>query len=219
MAAVVMNMSRIYNCDQPRDCKPWKAPNFEAVEDSNVDYQLPRSQQLSPNEKKSIVRQQAFEKSYARGYMEGLEQGKKETRSQIEHLHSLMAALSMPLPGLDDHVVEELAELSMMIVKQMVRRELKSSPDEVIAVVKEAVSMLPATPGEVRIELHPEDAVLVKHILGEEADTHWIIIDDPVITRGGCKVSTAVSRIDATLENRINTAIATVMGSDRVDQS
>jgi len=209
-------MSRIFNCDPPDDCKVWKAPNFEAVEDSNVDYRLPGTLRLSQNEKKSLVRQQAFEKSYARGYMEGLEQGKNETRSQIEHLQSLMATLSMPLPGLDDHVVDELAELCMLVVKQMVRRELKTSPDEVIAVVKEAVSLLPVTAGDVRIELHPEDAVLVKSILGQEVDSHWKIIEDPVITRGGCMVSTAVSRIDATLENRINTAIATVMGNDRL---
>ena len=210
------SMSRIFNCEQEDTCKPWRAPSFEAVEDSNVDYQLPDTINLSNRQKQETIRQQAFEKSYAKGYMEGLQQGQKEIRQQVAYLQTIMATLAMPLPGVDEQVVQEMAELCMAVVKQLVRRELKSSPDEVVAVVKEAVGMLPMTPGEVRLELNPEDAALVRKALGEPGtETSWRIIEDPLLTRGGCRVLTNTSRIDATVENRINATIAAVMGGER----
>ncbi len=210
------SMSRIFNCEQEDTCKPWRAPSFEAVEDSNVDYQLPETINLSNRQKQETIRQQAFEKSYAKGYMEGLQQGQKEIRQQVAYLQTIMATLAMPLPGVDEQVVQEMAELCMAVVKQLVRRELKSSPDEIVAVVKEAVGMLPMTPGEVRLELNPEDAALVRQALGEPGtETSWRIIEDPLLTRGGCRVLTNTSRIDATVENRINATISAVMGGER----
>jgi len=209
-------MSRIFTCDPPGDCKPWQAPNFEAVEDSDVDYQLPTNAVLSNHEKSRTVRQQAFEKAYAKGYMEGLEQGKVEIRQQAEHLRSMLATLAMPMKGFDDQVVEELMLVCMAVVKQMVRREIKISPGEVIAVIKEALKLLPDSSGEVRLELNPEDAVLVRTAFGDlDTGTSWRIIEDPLMTRGGCKVVTNASRIDATVESRISAAIASIMGSER----
>jgi flagellar assembly protein FliH len=132
-----------------------------------------------------------------------------------------MATLSMPLLDLDKQVVDELVEVSMAVVRQMVRRELKISPGEVVAVVKEALSVLPVTAGDVQLVLHPEDAALVRTaLLGSDTESPWQIIEDPVLSRGGCRVLTNTSRIDATVENRINAAIAAVMGGERqVDQS
>ena len=102
----------------------------------------------------------------------------------------------------------------------MIRRELKISPGEVVAVVKEALSLLPVTAGDVRLELHPDDAALVRNaLLSADGDPPWQIVEDPLLSRGGCRVLTNTSRIDATVENRINAAIAAVMGGEReVDQ-
>ena len=210
-------MSRIFTMEQSGDCKPWKAPDFEAVEDSDVDYHLPAG--LSSNhDKQQSVRQQAFEKAYAKGYMEGLEQGQREIRMQAEHLRSILATLAMPIKGFDDQVAEELMHVCMSVMKQMIRRELKTSPGEIVAVVKEAFRALPDSSGDVRLELNPEDAVLVRSAFGDlDHVSNWRIIEDPTMSRGGCRVATNISRIDATIENRINTAIATIMGSERQD--
>ncbi len=209
-------MSRVFNAKLNTVCKPWKAPSFEAVENSSVDYKLPESLNLSKREQQETIRQQAFEKSFAKGYMEGLEKGQQEIRQQVQYLQSVMATLAMPLPGIDEQVVQEMAELCMAVVRQMVRRELKTTPDEVIAVIKEAVGMLPANSSDVRLELHPKDAALVRQALGEPGtETGWRISEDPLLTRGGCRVHTSTSRIDATVESRINAVIAEVMGNAR----
>lgn len=208
-------MSRIINGENSEECKPWQAPDLDNTgsNDNSYDFKIAGSENIMDRQQQEIIYQQSYEKSYAKGYMEGLSQGKRELREQFENLQSLMAALAVPLPNVDDQVVAELVKLCIAIVKQMVRRELNTSPEDVIAVVKEAVTLLPVAVTEVTLELHPDDAKLIKNTLiqsGVEPD--WKIVADPLLTRGGCRVLTSTSRIDATVEKRINSVISNVMG-------
>ncbi len=52
-------------------------------------------------------------------------------------------------------------------------------------------------------------------LLKNEGSPGWTICEDPLMSRGGCLVTTKTSRIDATVENRLNAAIAAVMGGER----
>jgi flagellar assembly protein FliH len=48
------------------------------------------------------------------------------------------------------------------------------------------------------------------------AEEHaWKVVDDPVLARGGCKVLTDTSQIDASLETRLTAILATVLGGER----
>ena len=150
-------MSKILPGDLSRACQPWQAPHFkQSTSGTNT---------LRTRKQQDQIEQDAYEQGFSQGYNEGLEQGQKEINEQVSYLQSVMATLAMPLLDLDKQVVDELVELSMAVVRQMVRRELKISPGEVVAVVKEALSLLPVTSGNVQLVLHPEDAVLVRNAL------------------------------------------------------
>ena len=215
-----MSTSKIISCKTREDCKPWRAPNLNVSEETVFDYKLTETEKITHRNQQQQIRQQAYEKSYAKGYMEGLAQGQKEIGVQLEFLHSIMANLAMPLAGFDDQLVDEMVQLSMSVVKQMVRRELKTSPGEVVAVIKEAISILPTTSTEVTLELHPEDAELVQSaLIKPDTGSNWKINVDPVLTRGGCRVFTRSSRIDATVESRLNAVIASVLGCERTQDT
>jgi len=210
-------MSRIMHCETSNDCKTWNAPKLIAKNEVCSDFKINSQLSNSQNEPPEVIRQKAYEKSFAKGYMEGLAKGQQEINEKVGHLQSLLAALTMPLPNLDDQVVDELVLLSMAVVKQMVRRELKMSPDEIVAVVKEALSALPSSAAEITIELHPDDArIICETLVHPDANSNWRVNEDPLMTRGGCRVLTSTSRIDATVENRINNVIAEVMGDERM---
>jgi len=201
-------MSKLSDSDSSTTCQLWQAPQLKNSPDGTNTLRTRKQQQQ--------IEQDAFEQGFNQGYREGLEQGQHEINEHIKYLQSLMATLAMPLLDLDKQVVDELVDLSMAVARQLIRRELKISPGEVVAVVKESLSLLPVTAGDVRLELHPEDAALVRNaLLGSDAEPPWQIVEDPVLSRGGCRVSTNTSRIDATVENRINAAIAAVMGGER----
>ncbi len=209
-------MSRILNCEVPENCKPWRAPNLDESNDNNYDFKLVNPDNISHREQQEKIRQQSYEKSYAKGYMEGLAQGQSEIQHQVKNLSALMASLAMPLPDLDNKVVDELVQLSMAVVRQMVRRELKISPGEIVAVVREALNLLPVAAAEITLELHPEDAKIIReNLLHPDASSSWKIVEDTLLTQGGCRVLTNTSRIDATVEKRMNAVIAEVMGGER----
>ena len=200
-------MSKLLDCDAPGDCKTWQAPQFDNTSGGGS---------LVTRQQQQRLEQDAYEQGFSKGYQEGLEQAQNEINQHIHHLQSLVTTLATPLADLDKQVVDELVDLSMAVARQIIRRELKTSPGEIVAVIKEALSLLPVTATDVRLELHPEDAALVRNaLLGSDGQAPWQIIEDPVLSRGGCRVSTSTSRIDATVENRINVAIAAVIGCER----
>ena len=209
-------MSKILSCDAKNECKTWQAPQLDLTEDINFDYKLTDPNNITHREQQKLIRQQAYEKSYAKGYMEGLARGQQESAVQSSHLNSIMASLSMPLSDLDGKVAAEMAELCTFIAKQLIRRELKTSPEEVIAVVREALKLMPDSVVQITLVLHPNDAELIRSTLVQPFDdSNWKIVEDPVLTRGGCRVLSQTSSIDATVESRINSVIASVLGCER----
>jgi flagellar assembly protein FliH len=87
----------------------------------------------------------------------------------------------------------------------------------VIGVVRDALSALPSAARNVRIHLNPQDALLVREKLvpADDAEMPWKVIDDIALTRGGCRIESATSRIDASVEKRLNSVITELMGGTR----
>lgn len=203
-------MSKVISGEKPNTCKPWQAPSFGTAGQSNG------SAGLRTHEQNEQIRKQAYEEGFAQGHKDGMQQAQQEINQKVTCLDSVLAMLTEPLQDIDEQVTTELCELAMLVAGHIVRRELKTSPGEVVATVKEALSLLPVASGSVRLELHPEDAATVRNALaGVETEQSWEIVEDPLMTRGGCRVATSTSRIDATVENRLNAVIASVMGSER----
>lgn len=166
------------------------------------------------------VQRQAYEEGFALGRREGLAAGQVELHAQVQRLDQMMRALSLPFEGLDQQVEQELLLLTTTMLRQLVRRELKSDPGQIVAVVREAMASLPVATRNARLYLHPEDAALVRDALAiSDAERPWRIMEDPVLTRGGCRVITDTSSIDASVETRLAILIATVLGGVRDSDS
>ena len=90
-----------------------------------------------------------------------------------------------------------------------------------IAAVREALGELPSSSREIRVLLNPDDAQLVREALSlPSGHASWEIVEDPVIERGGCRVTSANTTVDASLETRIRAVASRVLGGDRLeDQS
>jgi flagellar assembly protein FliH len=180
------------------------------------------SKHHNPAELEGIERE-AWDKGFAEGHEAGLatarrqeEAGLAEIERRSSQLASILDFMASPLADLDERVQRQLAELAGAIARHVVRRELKTSPDQIIAVIRDTVSLLPMTARDVRVHLHPDDAKLVRTRLAEAANERaWTIMEDPMLAPGGCRVTSEDSTIDAQLEQRIGAAIAAVLGDDR----
>lgn len=171
----------------------------------------------------NVLEREAWEQGFAAGHDDGRaaalaeQQGLTDAlRARAQRLEGLLNLQARPLAELDETVLRQLSTLAGAIARQLVRRELRAQPEQIIAVIRETVALLPAAARDVRIHLHPEDAALVRERLVEPATSRaWTLIEDPVITRGGCRISGENSSIDAQVETRLGAAIAAVLGDER----
>jgi flagellar assembly protein FliH len=225
-----------FSASEPETISVWQLPELTGTQSHRLKPghqpgKAQRQPQLTVTEIEAM-QQQAFDEAFAsgkadgfqqgydEGYQAGLTKGYNENIEQLEQkaelFTRLMAALNEPFKTLDEEVEKELVKLAMGIASQIIRRELKTDPGEVIAAVREAIAVLPLSSQNISLYLHPEDSALVRKVLKlDDMSPAWNIVDDPLITRGGCKIDTDVSHVDATVENRLAAAIANVFGGER----
>ena len=171
----------------------------------------------------SLVEREAWEQGFSKGRAAGIAAAQAEqarlvadARARVVRLDEILSLLATPLADLDDAVLEQMATLAGQIARQVVRRELRTEPQQIIAVIRETLALLPGSARDVRVHLHPEDATLVRERLAEpNAERAWSVVEDPVIGRGGCRVSSENSTIDAQVETRLGAAIAAALGDER----
>lgn len=172
-------------------------------------------------EELAAIRRSAYDEGYAEGLSvgksDGLRAGEAEVRRVREQWQRLVEALAEPLAGQTEAVEQELLRLSVALASQLVRREIRQDPGQIIAVIREALSYLPVSRQLIRVNLHPDDASFVRDAfaLDPNEERTWQIQDDPTITRGGCRIATETSNLDATLETRIATLVSEMMGGER----
>ena len=169
------------------------------------------------------IERTAYQEAFTAGKEQGLAAARAETqqaldqlKAQVAQLESMFTTLARPLQDMDAQVEQQLVNLALIVARQLVRRELRMDPAQVIAVIRESVGLLPAAARDVRVHLHPQDAAVVRERLATPgAERAWTIVEDPVMMRGGCRVTTDTAQIDARLETRIGTVISTVLGDER----
>jgi flagellar assembly protein FliH len=228
-----------FSVSELQELNTWTAlVNFSTPRSESVEAE--EAQHTLTVEEIESMQKQAYDEAFQQGRMEGVAQGKLEgfeagkleglaagrQQGYDENLHLLhkkaaelallMETLSQPFKNLDEAVEAELVKLALAVAGQIVRREIKQESGEIIAVVREAIKILPLASQKITLTLHPEDAELVRSILKlDESLPSWRLHESPAITRGGCVVETEVSTIDATLEKRLAVVAATVLGGER----
>jgi flagellar assembly protein FliH len=171
----------------------------------------------------SGIEREAWEKGYTEGRDAAVAAVRKEQQAtqveldrRVQNLASILDFMAKPIAALDAEVQRQLVSLTGAIARHIVRRELKTQPDEIVAVIRETVSLLPMTARDIRVHLNPEDAKIVRaRVVEAGSDRSWNVAEDPLISRGGCRVSSENSTIDATLEQRLGAAIAAALGDSR----
>ena len=207
-----MNTSEISAAsEEEREVRRWQAP---AMRSSARD----TAGQVSPLTAGQLaeIEAQAREQGYLRGIEEGRCDGRAEMHAAAVRLNTLLENLNPISSVLDEPLLAQLGELVLVISRQFVRRELAREPGEVIRVVREALAVLPVSSAQIRLHLHPQDAALVREALpADTLERSLRLIDDLTISRGGVRLDTDVSHVDATVESRLASIAAQVFGDER----
>ena len=152
------------------------------------------------------------------GYRQGLERARADNAEIQRRLLTLIDFFEHPLQYLSEEIEQQLTQLAVTLAQQLVRRELKVAPGEIIGLIRDSVNLLPGNARNISIRLHPEDAQLVRNALSMDTandEQSWKLVEDPVITRGGCEIVAPPSSINARLESRLSELAASVLGGER----
>jgi flagellar assembly protein FliH len=158
----------------------------------------------------------AYREGFQQGLREGDAAGREQARERVDRLDQLLTDFARPLAELDEAVQNELVALAMALARQIVRRELRQDPTQIIGIVREAIGQLPIAARDVRVQLHPEDASIIReHLAPVENERAWTLVEDPMMMRGGCQVVSSSSLIDVKLETRLGALVSDLLGSER----
>lgn len=192
----------------------WQAPVMEADPSRVLRHREQEEASMPTAQDVEQWRKQAEEE----GYQQGLVRARQEAEDLQRRLLQLIEFFEHPLQALNEDIEHQLSQLAVTLAQQLVRREMKIDPGEIIGLIRDSVKLLPGNTRNISILLHPEDARLVRNALSLESNDEehtWKLVEDPMITRGGCEISAPPSSINATLENRLSELAAAVLGGDR----
>ncbi len=181
----------------------WEMPNFGSTGMSHTrmrqksgsgDIKLPTAVELEE------IQRQARDEGYQAGFAEGK-----------QHIATLLNSMEQALQQADQEIAQDLLNLSLEVARQMVQQVIKTNPEVLLNTIREAIASLPHFNQGAHLVLHPDDASMVRTEMGEQlSHSGWKIFEDAQIARGGARVETAHSQIDATLENRWQRIVAAI---------
>jgi len=220
----------------------WSIPDVSAGKSEEIELEDTNPAVLTVDEIE-VMQQQAYQEAYDKGKQEGYEAGLLEGKSagfkegsllgaeegrklgyqeskslveeKLAQFVELLKSLNAPLDKVDEQVEQSIVQLSFLIAKQVVLREIKADPEIILKVIKKAIKILPVANQELEISLHPDDIVLINEgDIDEKITSRWTLSEDISLTRGGCRVNTPISAIDMTVENRLSSVIANVLDGE-----
>jgi flagellar assembly protein FliH len=205
---------------EPDAAQRWDLPSVEGAA-------MPRAGAKGVNVMHlSLVEREAWEHGYKDGHVEGVRKGEAELAKRIGEvnvkiaaLEAILGTLARPLDELDAQVESELTRLALTVAKHLVRRELKIDPAQIIGIIRSTVALLPLASRNIKVHLHPDDAAVVREKLARPQGEHeWQLTEDPLMARGGCRVTSENSSIDARFETAVAATLSGLLGDDRVER-
>lgn len=171
----------------------------------------------------NTAQEEGFKHGYDEGYQQGYEAGQRSGEAdilqQVQQWRALIDELSTPLKAVNDEVEQNLLAMLSLLTRQLIYQEMTLRPELVLNVVREALTVLPVSDRQLKVYLNPQDVELVKSGLEIDEATDWQWHADPLIKRGGVKLVTADTTIDATVETRLNNLISRLLNQESTDES
>ena len=217
------SISRVIRRDESKKIERWVLPNVENMhmvmsEDGDVLSTTP----LTAEQIEKIQRQaykEAYDEGFEKGYRDGHQESQDYLQQQVAIMNAVLNQCAAPMKQLDNEVENQLVQLAIALTRQLVRREIKNEPGHIVAILREAMEALPVASREVRVFLHPEDSQVITSTLAAGDNQYWKMVEDPTMNRGDCRIQTESSSIDATVERRLSSIIANMLGGERKKDS
>ena len=229
-AARLPELAMLDDLVPPAAPKGLGAPVAPTAEEASA--QEETGNQLREEEVQALLaqaRQEAQQAGYEAGLEAGRAQGAEEGRQQAsaewqrklddyvsnegqqtaQQLQSLLQKAQQDVKGMQQRMAPDLLQLACDIARQVVRQELRSNPQALLPVVREALDMLSADSKPATVRLNPQDWAKLQEPLKAafpQPKIEWLA--DASVSAGDCLVESAGAQVDGSLERRWQRAVA-----------
>ncbi|MBL1378386.1 flagellar assembly protein FliH [Zobellella iuensis] len=154
--------------------------------------------------------QQGYEAGLQQGQEQGLAEGRARVEEQLAQWQHWLERLSTPLAQVDKVVEQSLVTLAQELARNLLKTEATTSPQLLLATLREAIAALPGHEAGVTLFLHPDDiAVIEQHFdAPSRQQRRWELVAEPGQERGDLRLKTAMSELDISLAQRIDALMA-----------
>lgn len=182
-------------------------PEEDQVEVEEVEIETVKPLTL---EEVEAVRQDAYNEGFAAGEKDGFHSGQVKAQKEAEAalaprlaaLEQIMAQLFEPISKQDQELEQSMLHLVQLISQQVIQRELVLDSSQISQIVQQSLKLLPLEGEQVRIFLNPQDHDTIT-ALRKKHEENWRVVEDDSLSPGGCRIETSHSRVDATIETRL----------------
>lgn len=159
---------------------------------------------------------EGYKKGHEEGSIAGKEQAlgehKAEFATTIAALKAAADNLNRSRIELESAALKDVLELSIAIAERVTKRQ--GILDAAVAVnnVEEAMKLVSHS-SDIRIAIHPRNKSTLKEVLPRlkiqwPALEHVELVEDAMLTPGGCRIYTAQGEVDGDLDGQINRVVA-----------
>lgn len=159
------------------------------------------------------------EAGYKAGYEDGLQAGQEHGQAAgaeaaqqvVSRLNALAQSTATALTQVESDMGQALITLAVRIAEKVVHDSITARPEQLLSLINSIVQMESEHHSALTLHVHPEDLPLIESHLSENSEKRrWHAVADADITRGGCRISTPLGDIDATLETRWTRVVSTL---------
>lgn len=167
-----------------------------------------RSGQRRRNEDPDEVRRAAREAGFAEGLKAAEAEALAQRRALAQQFDALLETFARPLNRLDAKIEAALADLAVVIARNLLHCELSLDPGKIAAVITDAVEAMPLNDRALRVQLHPDDTAFAHELLDAGAGDRQVSVQScPELGRGDCRVEGEFAAVDASVEARVQALV------------
>ena len=146
----------------------------------------------------------AFDRGVAEGTAAGRQQSAAQIQPVIEKLARTVDELAALKPRLRHEAEEDVVKLALAIARRILYRELATSPEALLGLVRSALDRLEGREVH-RLRVHPQDAASLQQKMQSAGNARKIeIVGDPSLQRGSAIFETAHGALDASVDTQLN---------------
>ena len=183
----------------------WEMTSFDEVKPApaSVSAELAAANRVALESLKLKAHKDGFNKGYEEGHQAGHSAGLNDMQQQLSNFVNVATNFNAAIKQAEHVVAEEVLDLALDLAKAMLKSALLLNPALIIPIVQEAIASLPSVQQPAQIFLHPRDATLVSHQIGEQlVEAGWTVVADPHLRSGDCRIETLKNQIHANMGTR-----------------